>query len=124
MVLSACANIQEEGPVYPKAMRWEREEGALEKVQKSQYNWDRGVPELEVVVGDQTARGLARTSRVKPLSRVSMLHILWLWVPLSFLEPLFTLALEPSWDQATEGDAEEEASSPAQTCVFIMKHEY
>ena len=34
------------------------------------------MPELEVVVGDQTAKGLARTSRVKPLSHVSVLHIL------------------------------------------------
>ena len=70
----------------------EREEGALEKVQKSQYNWDRDVPELEVVVGDQTAKGLARTSSVKPLSHVSVFRILWLWAPLSFLEPLLTLA--------------------------------
>ena len=52
-----------------------------------------------------------------------MLYFLWLWIHLSFIGLLFTLALEPSWDRAAEGDAEEETSSPAQIRAFIMKHE-
>ena len=34
MVLSTCANIQEEGPVYPKAMRGKRGRGLRESPEK------------------------------------------------------------------------------------------
>lgn len=75
------------------------------------------------VVGTTIPKALLSLEKLNLCVSCQCCILLWLWIHLSFLESLFMLTPEPSWDMAAKRDAEEEKSFTAQICVFIRKHE-
>lgn len=90
MVLDACANVRKR-TCLSKGNEVREEEAAQRKSRKASTT-ETGMCQSWRWWWGPDCQGPCQGSSVKPLSHVSVFRILWLWAPLSFLEPLLTLA--------------------------------